>query len=115
MQVASLQAEVSVVQTQLINSRFVLANTLQMNSSSSQQQQQQQEQQQLSSASNNNNNNNNLIISNMQHHCNFSPNFAETAPSFEPVNLHLSGRALQDEEEEQSHDPVAFAANHIFR
>ncbi|KAL8041104.1 hypothetical protein ABFX02_10G144700 [Erythranthe guttata] len=129
-QVASLQAELSVVQTQLINSRFVLANTLHHQNSPHQQNQHQTQHHIInndnnigaaysntSSASNCNN-----LISNLHHNNNstFSTNFAETAPSnnsFDPVNLHLSGRALQDEDEdeEESHDPAVAFANNIFR
>ncbi|KAL7138169.1 hypothetical protein ABFS83_10G145700 [Erythranthe nasuta] len=132
-QVASLQAELSVVQTQLINSRFVLANTLHHQNSPHQQNQHQTQHHIIINNDNNNigaaysntssASNCNNLITNLHHNNNnstFSTNFAETAPSnnsFEPVNLHLSGRALQDEdeEEEESHDPAVAFANHIFR
>lgn len=91
MQVASLQAELSVVQTQLMNSRYVMANAFQ-NSPQQQQQQQQICYSNTSSASNN-------LIS--MH--SFSPNFGETN-SFEPMH----------EEEEETHDPIEFA-NNIFQ
>ncbi|KAK6160224.1 hypothetical protein DH2020_003605 [Rehmannia glutinosa] len=112
-QVASLQAELSVVQTQLLNSRFVMANALEKSSAVPPQHHHhmiaaavlQPAYSNTSSASNN-------LIS-------FTPNFGESCTAlsnsnFEPIP-HLSGRAVpdEDEEEEQSHDPVAFA-NHIF-
>ncbi|KAK6131944.1 hypothetical protein DH2020_034314 [Rehmannia glutinosa] len=111
--VASLQAELSVVQTQLLNSRFVMANALEKSSAVPPQHHHhmiaaavlQPAYSNTSSASNN-------LIS-------FTPNFGESCTAlsnsnFEPIP-HLSGRAVpdEDEEEEQSHDPVAFA-NHIF-
>ncbi|XP_051138829.1 LOB domain-containing protein 20-like [Andrographis paniculata] len=125
-QVASLQAELSVVQTQLINSRFLMANALQ---SSPHQQHQHQQQQQTApigatsmvqpAYSNTSSASNNLVSMHS-----FGPSYGDTAPSnsFDPIP-HLStaaaggggGRHLEDEEEEEeeSHDPLAFA-NHIF-
>ncbi|GFY98041.1 LOB domain-containing protein 20 [Actinidia rufa] len=114
-QVASLQAELAMVQTQLINSRLAVANAFQ---NTKQQQQQQQHQHQhiavLQPAySNNSSTSNNQLINTTT----FNPSFdltAETAPSshsFEPPQL--SRRPSQDGEEgeEESRDPVAFA-NH---
>ncbi|CAA0837359.1 LOB domain-containing protein 20 [Striga hermonthica] len=110
-QVTSLQAELSMVQTQLMNSRILMANALhtwppphhhhdvaaaglQPAYSGT------------SSASNNNH---------FSVHS-FGPNsLNETAFSncFEPNIPHLLGRALHEEEEDESHDPVALA-NRIF-
>ncbi|KAH6774737.1 LOB domain-containing protein 20 [Perilla frutescens var. hirtella] len=89
-QVASLQAELSMVQTQLMNSRYVMANALH---NSPQQHQQQICYSNTSSASNN-------LIS--MH--SFSPNFGETN-SFEPMH----------EDEEESNDPALAFANNIFQ
>ncbi|KAL0359744.1 UNVERIFIED_CONTAM: LOB domain-containing protein 20 [Sesamum angustifolium] len=120
-QVASLQAELSVVQTQLINTRFAMANALHHNPP---QQQQQQQQQHIAAAYSNTSSASNTLIS--MH--GFSPNLGSdtTAPSNttfhdHPMNSNarLSGPTTatqhdhEEEEEEESHDPVAFA-NHIF-
>ncbi|XP_019199992.1 PREDICTED: LOB domain-containing protein 20-like [Ipomoea nil] len=120
-QVASLQAELAMVQTQIMNSRFAVANALQ---TSQQQQQQQQQQHAVAAAvlqpaySNTSSASNNLLnISN------FSSNFdlvGETtgAPHnshcFDPI-VQLSHPSQEEEEdEEQSHNPIAFT-NHMFR
>lgn len=88
MQVASLQAEVSMVQSQVINSRsYVMAA------------QQQQQQQICYSNSNASSASNNLITMHT-----FTPNFPETN-SFDPI---------RDDDDEQTHDPLAFA-NNIFQ
>lgn len=107
LQVASLQSELAMVQTQLINSRFAMANILQ---SSQQQQQQQQHVAMLQPAySKNSSASTNLI--NMS--C-FTSNFdlvTDTAPSshsMEPLQL---SRPSHDEEgdEEESQIPGVFA------
>ncbi|XVF56814.1 hypothetical protein PTKIN_Ptkin06aG0150500 [Pterospermum kingtungense] len=116
-QVASLQAELAMVQNQLINSRFAMANALQ---SSQQQQQQQQEQQQhialLQPAySNNSSASNNLInISN------FTSNF-DLVPDTTAPNSSQSMDCLQplhrpchdDEDDEQDSRIPAIFANQI--
>lgn len=109
----SLQEELSVVQTQLMNSRFAMVNALQ-NSSSQQQQQQHVAVLQPAYSNTSSASNNNLISIN-----NFSSasNFEQTAaPSnnFEPVRLCQSGQDDGDEEEEEeSRDRLAFT-NQIF-
>ncbi|KAL0339908.1 UNVERIFIED_CONTAM: Replication factor C subunit [Sesamum radiatum] len=114
-QVASLQAELSVVQTQLINTRFAMANALHHNPP--QQQQQQQQQQHIAAAYSNTSSASNTLIS--MH--GFSPNLGSdtTAPSNttfhdHPMNSNarLSGPTTathhdhEEEEEDESHDPV---------
>ncbi|XP_059669570.1 LOB domain-containing protein 20 [Cornus florida] len=106
-QVASLQAELAMVQNQLINSRFAVANALQ----STQQQQQQQHITLLQPAySNNSSASNNLV-----HMSSFNSNFdiaVETVPSgriFEPLQLSKPSREEDQEDEEESRNPVAFA------
>ncbi|CAB4285877.1 unnamed protein product [Prunus armeniaca] len=117
-QVASLQAELAMVQTQLINSRFAFANALQISSQQRQQQQQQQQQheQQQNMAlmlqpaySNNSSASTNLI--NM---CSFTSNFdlaADTAPSSQSLDPLQLSRPSQDDEddEEDSQVPLMFA------
>ncbi|PIN08087.1 hypothetical protein CDL12_19346 [Handroanthus impetiginosus] len=109
-QVASLQAELSLVQTQLINSRLVMANALQ----NSPQQQQHINAAVLQPAYSNNSSASNNLISMHSFSHNFGSEITAPSNSFEPIP-HLSGQALhdEDEEEEESHDPLAFA-NHIF-
>ncbi|KAG6414355.1 hypothetical protein SASPL_127075 [Salvia splendens] len=85
-QVASLQAELSVVQTQVMNSRYVMANAFHNST-------QQQQQQQNICYSNTSSASNNLISLHS-----FSPNFGE---------IH--------EEEEESNDPAIAFANNIFQ
>ena len=111
-QVASLQAELAMVQTQLINSRFAFANSLQ----NSQQQQQRQNIAVLQPAYSNNSSASNNLISMSA----FTSNFdivAETAPSphsLEPLQL---SRPSQDEEEdeEESHIPHVFGNEILHR
>ncbi|XP_030927186.1 LOB domain-containing protein 20 [Quercus lobata] len=110
-QVASLQAELAMVQTQLINSRFAFANSLQ----NSQQQQRQNIAVLQPAYSNNSSASNNLISMSA-----FTSNFdivAETAPSphsLEPLQL---SRPSQDEEEdeEESHIPHVFGNEILHR
>lgn len=90
MQVASLQAELSVVQTQLMNSRYVMANAFHNSP------------QQQICYSNTSSASNNLISMHS-----FSPNFGETN-SFEPMHE-------DHEEEEETHDPALAFANNIFQ
>ncbi|XP_052186426.1 LOB domain-containing protein 20-like [Diospyros lotus] len=103
-QVASLQAELAMVQNQLMNSRLAVANAMQSS------QQQQQQMTVLQPAFSNNSSASNTLV-NMS---NFNSSFdltAETAPSghnFEPHQL--SKRCQDDEdEEEESQNLVAFA------
>ncbi|KAK8689051.1 hypothetical protein V6N13_087782 [Hibiscus sabdariffa] len=123
-QVASLQAELAMVQNQLINSRFAMANALQ---SSPQQQQQQQHHQQheqhisyLQPAySNNSSASNNLI--NISH---YASNFELVAETTTPApnssqsmdHLQLSMPCHDDEDDEQdSRIPPIFANQIIHR
>lgn len=116
---ASLQSELALVQTQVMNSRYALANAFQFS--------QQEEEQHIgmvqpsysnnSSISNNinliNNFNNSTTTTNVFNHhqlhgsvtCN-----ANNSPSFDPIIHQLQD---EDEEEEESHNPLAFT-NHMF-
>ncbi|KAL5547223.1 hypothetical protein UlMin_006910 [Ulmus minor] len=115
-QVASLQSELVMVQNQLINSRFVFANTLQTSHQPLQQQFQQHNIGVLQPAySNNSSASNNLI--NMS---NFTSSFdlaAETtAPS--PQSLeprHLSRPSHDEEDEEESRMPHIFPSDFLHR
>ncbi|XP_022747394.1 LOB domain-containing protein 20-like [Durio zibethinus] len=114
-QVASLQAELAMVQNQLINSRFVMANALQ--SSQQQQQQQQHHEQHIAllqpSYSNNSSASNNLInISNFTH--NFDLVAETTAPNSSQSmdRLQLSRPCHDDEDDEQDSQIPAIFANH---
>lgn len=104
-QVASLQAELAMVQTQLINSRCAIANALQH---------QQQQQQQIAYS------NNSSASTNFVNMSNFTSNFdltADTAPSshsLEPIQLSRPSTHDEDGDEEESHNPVIFA-NQILR
>ncbi|KAL3819596.1 hypothetical protein ACJIZ3_005501 [Penstemon smallii] len=118
-QVTSLQTELSVVQTQLINSRFVMENALQ---NSTQQQQQIAMLQPAYSNSTSSVSNNINFNPNMNNNNNFTTNFSETinaAPSnsFDQANnICRLSRHVQDEEdeEEESHDDPLVFANHMF-
>ncbi|KAA8516896.1 hypothetical protein F0562_017286 [Nyssa sinensis] len=104
-QVASLQAELAVVQTQLINSRFTVANAFQ-----SSHEQQQQHIAALQPAYSNNSSASNSLVNLSSFNSSFDI-AAETAPSshsFEPLQL---SRPTHDEEEdeEESRNPIAFA------
>ncbi|EOY10507.1 hypothetical protein QUC31_009961 [Theobroma cacao] len=107
-QVASLQAELAMVQNQLINSRFAMANALQ--SSQQQQQQQQQHIGLLQPAYSNNSSASNSLI----HMSNFTSSFdlvAETAPSSQSLDrLDQLSRPCHDDEddEEESRIPAIF-------
>ncbi|KAK9942780.1 hypothetical protein M0R45_008428 [Rubus argutus] len=100
-QVASLQTELAMVQTQLINSRFAFANALQ----SSQQQQQQNMALLQPAYSNNSSASTNLI--NMS---SFTSNFHELAPETAPCSHSLEplllSRPSQDEEEDEQESLV---------
>ncbi|XVE62504.1 hypothetical protein DITRI_Ditri06bG0123000 [Diplodiscus trichospermus] len=120
-QVASLQAELAMVQNQLINSRFAMANALQ---SSQQQQQQQQHHEQhfalLQPAySNNSSASNNLInISNFTSNFDLVPETTTTAPNSSQSmdHLQLSRPCHDDEDDEQdSRFPTIFANQIIHR
>ncbi|KAI4350317.1 hypothetical protein L6164_004784 [Bauhinia variegata] len=103
-QVAALQAELTMVQTQLINSRIAFASAFQST------QQQLQHQQPNISYSNNSSASTNLI--NMR---SFNPSFdlaMETAPSsqcLEPVQL---SRLSQDEEDDEGESRIPQVFNH---
>ncbi|KAK4739152.1 hypothetical protein R3W88_002849 [Solanum pinnatisectum] len=118
-QVASLQSELAIVQTQVMNSRYAMANAYHNIS-------QQQEEQHIailqpsysnnSSISNNNinliNNFNNSTTNIFDHHHQLHGSVtctADNSPSFDPIHqLHD-----EEEEEEESHNPLAFT-NHMF-
>ncbi|KAK4415365.1 LOB domain-containing protein 20 [Sesamum alatum] len=118
-QVASLQAELSVVQTQLINSRFAMANALHQNSP---QQQQQQEQHIAAAAAaaaySNTSSASNTLISSMHGFNHLGSDIISAAPSNTTFHDHpamnsnarLSAPPTHDhhdeEEEDESHDPV---------
>ncbi|KAE8718708.1 LOB domain-containing protein 20 [Hibiscus syriacus] len=114
-QVASLQAELAMVQSQLINSRFAMANALQ----NSQQQQQQHEQHitLLQPAySNNSSASNNLInISNFASNFEFVAETTHTAPNSSQSmdHLHLSMPCHDDEDDEQDSRIPAMFVNQI--
>ncbi|KZV33947.1 LOB domain-containing protein 20 [Dorcoceras hygrometricum] len=114
-QVSSLQAELSMVQTQLINSKLVSSNAFQCSAA---QQHNPAAMLQQPAYSNTSSASNNLI--------NFGnafagPNFGETTATstcFEPGIHHMykrgyPGRDEDDEDEEPAHDQVSFT-NHIF-
>ncbi|KDP39658.1 hypothetical protein JCGZ_02678 [Jatropha curcas] len=119
-QVASLQAELAMVQTQLINSRFAMANVLQNSHHHHHQQQQQQQQHHhqhdqqvvmLQPAYSNNSSASTNFINVSSFPSNFDLVTADTAPSshslLEP--LQLSHQPHEDEEdEEESRIPVIF-------
>ncbi|XVF30734.1 hypothetical protein REPUB_Repub16aG0084000 [Reevesia pubescens] len=114
-QVASLQAELAMVQNQLINSRFAMANALQ---SSQQNQQQQQHRQHIAmlqpAYSNNSSASNNLInISNFA--SNFDLVAETTAPNSSQSMDHfpLSRPCHDDEEDEEDSQIPAIFANQI--
>ncbi|CAN4111220.1 unnamed protein product [Withania somnifera] len=107
-QVASLQAELAIVQTQVINSRYAVANAFQIS-------------QLQPSYSNNSSLSNNInLINNASNFNNSTTAFdhqlhgsstctANNSPSFDPIHqLHDD-----DDEEEESHNPLAFT-NHMF-
>ncbi|CAK7341527.1 unnamed protein product [Dovyalis caffra] len=111
-QVASLQAELSMVQTQLINSRFAMANVLQ-NVNSQQQQQQHHVAMPQPAYSNNSSASTNFI--NMS---SFTSNFdlvtdnAPSSHSMEPLHIpHPSHDEEEDEEESQL--PRVIFANEV--
>ncbi|XP_059275314.1 LOB domain-containing protein 20 [Lycium ferocissimum] len=119
-QVASLQSELALVQTQLMNSRYAVATVFQ----TSQQQPQEQHIAILQpSYSNNSSVSNNNLINNINSVSNFNNSTAfdhqlhgsdtctaNNSPSFDPIHqLHDE----DDEVEEESHNPLAFT-NHVF-
>ncbi|XP_031100054.1 LOB domain-containing protein 20-like [Ipomoea triloba] len=117
-QVASLQAELAMVQTQIMNSRFAVANALQTSQQQHQHQHQQQQQhlQQHAAALQPAYSNTSSASNNLLNISNFSSNFDLTsgAPNFDPI-VQLSHPSQEEEEdEEQSHNPIAFT-NHMFR
>ncbi|ONH94334.1 hypothetical protein PRUPE_7G011300 [Prunus persica] len=120
-QVASLQAELAMVQTQLINSRFAFANALQISTQQRQQHQKQQQQQQQHEQQQNMAlmlqpaySNSSSASTNLINMCSFTSNFdlaAETAPSSQSLDPLQLSRPSQDEEddEEESQVPLMFA------
>ncbi|OVA00894.1 hypothetical protein BVC80_9081g56 [Macleaya cordata] len=107
-QVASLQAELSMVQAQLINSRLAVANALQTS----------QQQQQIAvlqpAYSNNSSASNNLVNLTSSYPSNFDLTGETGASSRSLINkpLQHSGPSVQDDEdedEEESRHPVIFA------
>ncbi|KAB2607673.1 LOB domain-containing protein 20-like [Pyrus ussuriensis x Pyrus communis] len=106
-QVASLQAELATVQTQLINSRFAFANALQITS----QQQQQNMALMLQPAYSNNTSTSTNLINMSSLTSNLDIDAAPSSQSFmEPLQL---SRPSQDDEddEEESRVPLLFANN----
>lgn len=115
---ASLQAELTMVQNQLLNSRFAMANALQTSQQLQQPQQPQHvalmlQQQQQPAYSNSSSASTNFI--NMS---NFASNFdfvSETVPSCQSMEpLHELSRPAHDDEddEEESQIPIMFANDH---
>lgn len=112
LQVASLQAELVMVQTQLINSRLAVANA-------QQQQQQQQHHHHITmlqpAHSNTSSASNNFI--NMSSFNSSLDLFSETAaPSsqnFEPLQLSQPSHDQLEEDEEESRDPTMAFANQM--
>lgn len=120
LQVASLQAELAMVQTQLINSRFAFANVIQNSHQHAQERQHQQQQQRRDfqtvlqpDYSNNSSASTNLVNINGFTTTEFDLAGDTTAPissqSLDPLVLPLS-RPSQDEEEyeEESRIPPVF-------
>ncbi|KAH9728605.1 LOB domain-containing protein 20 [Citrus sinensis] len=114
-QVASLQAELTMVQNQLLNSRFVMANALQ----TSQQPQQPQhvallhQQQQQPAYSNSSSASTNFInMSNLASNFDFAAETVLSCHSMEP--LHELSRPAHDDEddEEESQIPIMFTNDH---
>lgn len=121
LQVGSLQAELAMVQGQLLNSQFAMANALQ-NSPQQQQQQQPQQPQQHVGVMQPAYSNSSSVSTNFINMSNFASNFdlvAETAvsvPSSQSMDhFHeLSRPALDDEEdEEESQIPLMFNNDQI--
>ncbi|KAE9465730.1 hypothetical protein C3L33_02341, partial [Rhododendron williamsianum] len=119
-QVASLQAELSMVHTQLLNSRLAVANAFQ-NTEHHQHQHHHQQHHHIAGLqpaySNHSSNSHHLGLLNTGT-SNFNSNFdlvsggGETAPSshsFEPLAVSRPREDQEDEEEDESRDPVAFA------
>ncbi|KAE8668845.1 LOB domain-containing protein 20 [Hibiscus syriacus] len=116
-QVASLQAELAMVQNQLINSRFAMANALQNSQHHHQQQQHEQHIALLQPAySNNSSASNNLInISNFASNFELVAETTNTAPisSQSMDHLHLSMPCHDDEDDEQDSRIPAMFVNQI--
>ncbi|XP_059428804.1 LOB domain-containing protein 20 [Corylus avellana] len=114
-QVASLQGELGMVQTQLINSRFAYTNIIQ----NSQQQQQQQHQNiaVLQPAfSNNSSASNNLIsMSAFTQDFDLAGDAAPSSHSIEPLQLSRPSLQDEDEDEEESRIPPIFANKILHR
>ncbi|XP_050203760.1 LOB domain-containing protein 20 [Mercurialis annua] len=113
-QVASLQAELTMVQTQLINSRFAMANVLQNSQHQQQQQHQHQQHQQQIAMLQPAYSNNSSVSTNLINMASFTSNFDlvnDTVPShsLDPLG-HLSRPPHDDEDdEEESRIPSIFA------
>ncbi|XP_015081743.1 LOB domain-containing protein 20-like [Solanum pennellii] len=115
-QVASLQSELAIVQTQVMNSRYAMANAYHNISQEQHIAILQPSYSNNSSISNNNinliNNFNNSTTNNIfDHQLHGSVTCtANNSPSFDPIHqLHEE----EEEEEEESHNPLAFT-NHMF-
>ncbi|KAL5708731.1 hypothetical protein ACHQM5_019497 [Ranunculus cassubicifolius] len=105
-QVAGLQAELSIVQTQLMNSRLAVANAIQ----NSQQQQQQQHISVLQPAYSNNSSASNNLVNLSCFHSSFdiAEGVLPSSTSFRPTGI--SGQTQdEDEDEEDSRDPIIFS------
>ncbi|XP_016510881.1 LOB domain-containing protein 20-like [Nicotiana tabacum] len=123
-QVASLQAELAVVQTQLINNRYAMENALQTSQQQHHLQQQQLHQEHniailQPTYSNNSSVSNNNLINNINSANTFNStafdqlpddtcatNVPNNSPSFDPIHQ-------EDEEDEESHNSIAFT-NQMF-
>ncbi|GMY20220.1 LOB domain-containing protein 20 [Fagus crenata] len=116
-QVASLQAELAMVQTQLINNRFAFANAFQ-NSQQTQQHQQQQHQNiaVLQPAYSNNSSASNNLISMSGFTSNFDlvANTTPSSHSFEPLQLSQPSHD-EEEDEEESQIPHVFGNEILHR
>ncbi|WCJ43576.1 LOB domain-containing protein 20 [Euphorbia peplus] len=111
-QVASLQGELAMVQSQLINSRFAMANMLQ----NSHQQQQQQQHLSMLQPSYSNNSSASTNLMNMSSFASTFDLVADTAPSSSIDPLQLSRPCHDDEEdEEESQIPTIFADEVLHR
>jgi hypothetical protein len=115
--VASLQAELAMVQTQLINNRFAFANAFQ-NSQQTQQHQQQQHQNiaVLQPAYSNNSSASNNLISMSGFTSNFDlvANTTPSSHSLEPLQLSQPSHD-EEEDEEESRIPHVFGNEILHR
>ncbi|XWS58563.1 hypothetical protein CRYUN_Cryun08bG0044900 [Craigia yunnanensis] len=117
-QVSSLQAELSMVQNQLISGRFAMENALQSSQQQQQQQQQQHHEQHIAllqpAYSNNSSASNNLInISNFTSNFDLVPETTAPNSSQSMDHLQLSRSCHDDEDDEQDSQIPAIFANQI--